>query len=63
VTAKPCRICGHREYGFIDMLLSQGVSPRNLARRVGGVTRRSIQNHQRTCLQEKPDEKEEGCER
>ncbi len=52
MTAKPCRICSHKERRFIDALLAQGnIAPRSMTRRIGNTTRRSLTYHRSVCLQ------------
>ncbi len=55
---KVCRVCEHPERGFLDKLLEQGISPRAIVKRVGGVTRKGLAHHRDRCLAAKPDEKE-----
>jgi hypothetical protein len=65
---KGCRICLHAERGFISALLEQGVSPRAIARRIGGTTRKALAAHRDRCMaangagdeeEEEEEEKEE----
>ncbi len=56
-TRKACRVCAHAEHEFLSRLLEQGVSPRAIVKRVGGVGRKDLARHQDRCLA-KPDEKE-----
>ncbi len=50
MTAKLCRVCVHPEEGLISRLLAQGFSPRAMAKRVGGTTRKGLAHHRDTCL-------------
>ncbi len=50
-------MCDHAEHDFLSRLLEQGVSPRAIVKRVGGVSRKDLARHQARCLA-KPDEKE-----
>ncbi len=57
MSAKPCQICGHVERRFIDALLTQGLAPRAMCKRIGGTTRRSLTYHRDTCLKEETTER------
>ncbi len=50
MTAKPCRVCVHPEQAFISKLLAQGLTPRAMAKRIGGTTRKGLAHHRDTCL-------------
>ncbi len=47
---RACRICEHPEQEFISRLLAQGLSPRAMAKRIGGTTRKGLAHHRDTCL-------------
>ncbi len=47
---KPCRICEHPEHVFLSQLLLEGVSPRAIKKRVGGVGRNELAHHRDRCL-------------
>ncbi len=53
---RACRVCHHRERGFIEALLAGGVSPRSLCRRVGGITREDVVFHMSTCVNRESEE-------
>jgi len=54
-SSRPCKVCNHREFAFISTLLSQGISPRNMAQRIGDLSRRDLKHHLATCKQAKED--------
>jgi hypothetical protein len=53
---RACRICEHPERTFIDRLLDQGLSPRSMAQRFGGTTRKSLAHHRDVCLPKERNE-------
>ncbi len=59
---KLCRVCQHPEHDFLSKLLAQGISPRAIVKRVGGVSRKDLSRHRDRCLPPSADEEEEGEE-
>jgi hypothetical protein len=50
---KPCKVCLDHEVRRINKaLVVIGQSPRNLARRYSGITRRDLTRHRDVCLKE-----------
>ncbi len=45
-----CRICEHPEEKFITKLLRQGLTPRSMVKRIGGLTRKGLARHRDACL-------------
>jgi hypothetical protein len=42
---KGCPACEHPECRLLDALLCQGLAPRAIVRRVGGISRRQLTRH------------------
>ncbi|MDP9486065.1 MAG: hypothetical protein M3Q49_09830 [Actinomycetota bacterium] len=53
---RACRICPHPEVELISRLLVQGLSPRSMAQRFGGTTRKSLAHHRDVCLPKERNE-------
>ncbi len=58
---KVCRVCVHPEEEFISKLLRQGLTPRAMVKRIGGLTRKGLARHRDACLKtETEDERNEA---
>ncbi len=53
---KPCRVCVHPEEAFISKLLRQGLTPRAMVKRIGGLTRKGLAHHRDVCLPKERNE-------